>query len=97
MTRSRRQVLKLLAAGSAAALMSPTAGLAAAVRKRSKRPPAPAAHAAMVPPAVHAEVEKQKKDLASALKTIRDFPLPPGSPMAFVFKPLRPQRGGKGR
>lgn len=95
MTRSRRQVLKLLAAGSAAALVSPAAGLAAAVRKRPRRAPAPAAHAA--PPAVHAEIEKQKKDLAGALKTIREYSLPPGSPMAFVFKPLRPQRGGKGR
>jgi hypothetical protein len=79
--------------------VSPAAGLAAAVKKRGRRAPAPAAHAthAAAAPAVRAEIEKQKKDLATALKTIRDYPLPAGSPMAFVFKPLRPRRDGKGR
>jgi hypothetical protein len=100
MKRSRRQVLKLLAAGSAASLAGPVAALAQTVAKRRARPmkPAPVAAAAGTPSgAIHAEVEKQKRDLAGLLKTLRDYPLPPGSEQAFAFRPLRAARTRPGR
>jgi hypothetical protein len=37
----------------------------------------------------------QEKSLAAQRKTLRKYELPPGSPMAFVFKPLRARRGAK--
>jgi hypothetical protein len=43
---------------------------------------------------VRAEIDKQKKFTAGALKTIRAYQLPAGSPMAFAFRPLRPARRG---
>jgi len=98
MKRSRRQMLKLLAAGSAATLAAPGAALAA--RRRATRPGAApqAAHAkAQASDAIRAEVERQKKDLAKQLATIRGHALPPGSEMAFVFRPLRPVRADGGR
>ncbi len=100
MKRSRRQILKLLAAGSAAALAAPAAVLAETVHKRrAPRPaPAPATHAATPPasPALRAEIAKQKRDLLTALKTLRDYKLPAGSPLAFTFRPLRGARRGGG-
>ena len=38
------------------------------------------------------EIDRQKKSTADALKTIRKYELPAGSPLAFTFKPLRPAR-----
>jgi hypothetical protein len=43
---------------------------------------------------VRAEIERQKKSTRDALKTIRDYPLPAGSPMAFTFRPMRAARKG---
>src|SRR5258708_5407247 len=89
---SRRRFVKLLAAGSAAALAAPIAALGQAsapakttATARSPHPPtpAPAGNAG-----VRAEVEKQKKGLADQLKVIRDYHLPAGSNMAFVFQPV---------
>lgn len=77
---TRRRFITLLAAGSAAALTAPAAPTPPATKR-----PAPG-------PKVLAEIEKQKKFSADALKVIRAYPLPPGSEMAFAFRPLRPKR-----
>jgi len=44
-----------------------------------------------------AELAKQKKYTADALKVIRDYVLAAGSPMAFSFKPLKAARGPRTR
>jgi hypothetical protein len=88
---SRRRFMALLASASAASLAAPArpliaaAGAATATRRL---PPAPAPT-----PRVAAEIEKQKKYVADTLKVLRDFSLPPGSPMAFEFQPMRAKRG----
>lgn len=82
---SRRRFLSLIAAGSAAVAAAPARTLAAAA---STAPAAVAKPTAALPAKMRAEIEKQKKNTADALKTIRDYPLPPGSAMAFVFRPM---------
>lgn len=113
--KSRREFMRLLAAGTAAALAAPAATLAAAA-KSSTKPPAKAAPAKSAPASAKgtaadsarlararteaagghaadpAEIEKQKKYTADTLKTLREFSLPPGSPMAFSFRPLKARR-----
>ncbi len=42
---------------------------------------------------VEAELENQRKYVASTLETIRKFDLPPGSEVGFVFRPLRKTKG----
>ena len=82
-TLSRRRFLSLIAAGSVAALAAPARELAATATTAAKKPaPAPS-------PRMLAEIEKQKKSVADALKAIRAYALPPGSDMAFEFRPLR--------
>jgi hypothetical protein len=99
--RSRRKFMKLVAAGSAAALAAPAATLAATAKaaRRAGHPASAApAHGEKSAPrfvATPAEIEKQKKYVAEALKAIRNFELPPGSDQAFVFAPLRPRRARK--
>jgi hypothetical protein len=97
--KSRRQFLKLVAAGSAAALTSGARGAAAAARRAAAKSAARAATAdsahaapAAIPDAVRVEIEKQKKSTADALKIVRDYPLPAGSPMAFSFAAMRATR-----
>ena len=99
MKRSRRSFLKILAAGSAAVATRPAAGLAATrARHAPTAKPAAPAHATAAPPAaLRAEIERQKKDLDKILQTLREFPLPPGSSPAFVFRPLRATRAGTPR
>lgn len=83
---SRRRFLALI--GSAAAVSPMSAAVASAAttpQRRTRSAPARTAR-------VEAEIEKQKKYVADALATLRAFPLPPGSDMAFVFAPLRPRR-----
>jgi hypothetical protein len=81
--------VSLIAAASAAALVAPAGALAAA-------PKAPAAKKKPTTtgpsPRVRAEIEKQKKSVADALKAIRDYRLPPGSDLAFEFRPLGRRR-----
>ena len=95
MKRTRRQLLKLLAAGSAATLVAPAAALVetavAAPRKRTRRG---AGTTAAAPPATatNAEVEKQKRDLGKALKVLRDYKLADGSEAGFLFHPQRVTR-----
>jgi hypothetical protein len=77
--------MALVASGSAALLGAPAERLATAATTRAKPLPSP-------PAALRAEIEKQKKSVADALATIRAYELPPGSDMAFVFRPLRRRR-----
>ena len=102
--KSRREFLRLVAVGSAAALTTNARGATAAARravaKAAVRPAEVKTKAAdataAIPPAVLAEIEKQKKFTADALKTIREYPLPAGSPMAFSFAAARvTRRGGR--
>jgi hypothetical protein len=81
---SRRRFLALIAAGSAAVATAPARAIAAPAKARGVKLPA------AVSPKMAAEIEKQKKSTADTLKTIRAYPLPPGSDMAFAFRPLRP-------
>jgi hypothetical protein len=83
---SRRRFLALL--GSAAAATPVSAAIASAATTPQRRARPAAARTARV----EAEIEKQKKFVSDALATIRAFPLPPGSDMAFVFAPLKPRR-----
>ncbi|OGF16630.1 MAG: hypothetical protein A2W00_02240 [Candidatus Eisenbacteria bacterium RBG_16_71_46] len=82
---SRRRFLRLLAAGSAAALAAPLAAPAA----RGAAAPERAA-----PASVQAEIRKQKRQVTATLKAIRAFTLPVGSPQAGTFAPLGPGRRG---
>jgi hypothetical protein len=86
----RRRFVTLMALSGAALVAAPLSRAAAAVgsgaRGAAVRRRAPSA-------AVRREISNQEKALAGQLKTIRGYPLPPGSPMAFVWKPLRARRG----
>ena len=114
---TRRRFLGVLAAGSAAAIVSPAAYALAqsASTKTAAKPPAAAKPAAPGPaeksrsettpaagakPAAHIadakEIEKLKGYVDDSLKALRAYPLPAGSVMAFVFKPVRARRGRKG-
>ena len=94
--RSRRDFIKLVAAGSAAASLG--RGTRALAATAAKSAPAKHAGAGKSAPArsaaISAELDKQKKSTADTLKTLRDHELSPSAPLAFVFKPLRPRKGG---
>jgi hypothetical protein len=79
--------MALIAGASAASLAAPASPLVGAARALVA-PKKPA-----LSPRIAAEIEKQKKYVADALKTIRGFELPPGSDMAFEFRPMKPKRG----
>lgn len=84
---SRRRFVTLVAAGSAGALATgPVPGLAA-----QEAPPKAETQAA-APTALEKEFERQKKSTLATLKTIRDYPLPPGGNLAVVFRALRATR-----
>lgn len=87
---SRRRFLRLLAVGSLAAV----AGAAAPPRRARAAATAKRASGAAPPPsaAVRKEIQNQKDYVARTLRTIRDYPLETGSPMAFVFRPVRASR-----
>ena len=93
--KSRRDFIKLVAAGSAAASLGRSGRALAATAKN-----APAKHTAPAKPAharsaaLETELNKQKKSTADTLKTLRDHELSPGAPLAFVFKALKPRKGG---
>jgi hypothetical protein len=95
MKRSRRRFLRLLAAGSVAAVAAPAAAVAQAAppKKAPKGTPgakSPAGGAAkpVIPAALAEEIKKQKALVEQTLKAVRAFPLPPGSEPAFTFVPL---------
>ena len=89
-TMDRRRFVKLVAMGGAAAMAAPL-GVAGAAS-----PPSAAKRRAGVtreaPASVRKEIASQERSLATTLATIRNYELPPGSPMAFVFAPLRSRR-----
>jgi hypothetical protein len=87
--KSRRRFLKVVAMGSAAALVSATLPRTGDAAGRPAKPAKPKHSPAPRPAAIEAEIAKQKHSTADTLKTIRDYSLPPGSEMAFVFAPAR--------
>ncbi len=88
----RRRFVTLVAMSGAALIASPLSRAALAVT----RAVAPDASQRRAPsPATRKEIASQEKALSDQLKVIRDYELPPGSPMAFVFKPLRARRGSR--
>ena len=85
----RRRFVTLVALSGAALVASPLSRAAAAVARGAKT-----SDARRTPsPAIRREIASQEKALAEQLATIRRYELPPGSPMAFAFKPLRARRG----
>jgi hypothetical protein len=89
----RRRFVTLLALGGGALVSAPLSRAAQALTRQEPREPArrraPSA-------AVRREIETQEKSLADQLKTLRAYELPPGSPMAFSFRPLRPLKAKRG-
>ena len=102
---SRRKFVALLAAGSAAALTHPADAVAAAAAatrrkpavKAAGKPAAPAGPAlrAGTPSAEQKEFDRQRANTLAALKTIREYVLPPGGDLPVVFHPLRSTRRGR--
>ena len=90
-TMERRRFVKLVALSGAAILSAPLHG-AAAAPARSAVPRAAGAHRAPTA-AMRKEIANQERSMADMIRTIRAYELPPGSPMGFVFRPLRPLRG----
>ena len=82
---SRRRFMKLLA-GSALAASAPAEAVTMRTRTRA------AAAAPARSQAIEKGIAEQKDFLAKQLKTLREFPLPPGSDPAFVFRPVAPRR-----
>ena len=90
-TMERRRFVKLVALSGAAVLAAPLSGAPAAPPQRAVLS-ALSRHRALTP-AVRREIANQERSLAKTLATIRKYELPPGSPMAFVFRPPRAQGG----
>ena len=90
---SRRRFLKLVLLGGAAVASSGATPLARSSRAAT---PAAARHlpsSAALPAAMRREIASQKAYVARTLQTVRDYALPAGSEMAFVFRPVaRPSR-----
>lgn len=104
MTATRRRFLRLLAAGSAAAVIAPATTLGATRKRTTSRTapkpaltPHPAApprvEPAPRPEALTEEIKKQKGFVAEMLKTVRAHSVPPGIEPAFVFRPMPARRG----
>jgi len=85
---SRRRFVSLLAAGSAAVLAPPVVGAPA---PKSAPKPAPSA----APSTAQKEFDRQLANTKSALKTIREYKLPPGGDLPVVFRPLSSPRRGR--
>ena len=90
--KTRRDFMRLVAAGAGAMLAAPAA---AAVKPATKKAPADTTRmrrtrteTAGGHPMLPAELEKQKKYTAESLKTLRNYSLPPGAMPAYVFRPL---------
>jgi hypothetical protein len=79
----------LVAAGSAAVIAA-RASAAPRPKPKAAAPPAPAA-----PTPEQKEFDRQRANLQSTLKTIRDFELPPGGDLPVVFRPLTAPRRGR--
>ena len=103
MIRSRRNFLRMIAAGTAAVAARPARSLASTVTAAPAKKPAakPGPHApgsnaaakpAAPPAALRKGIEQQQHDLDKALKTLRDYPLLAGSNPAFGFEVKRVER-----
>ena len=95
---SRRRFFGLVAAGSAtlaAGLLPPVASGAAPRRPRVTAAAAPPKRSA----AIEKGIREQQEALDRQLKAIREYSLPAGSDMAFVFKPIvfKPMRSKRER
>jgi len=86
---NRRRFVTLVALSGAAALTAPLSRAAAPAPRAAVRA---SAGRRQLTPAMRREIASQEKSLAEQLEAIRGFKLPPGSPMAFVFTPLRARR-----
>ena len=85
----RRRFVTLLALGGGALVTAPLSRAASALTRAE---PAEGGKRRAATAAVRREIATQEKSLAEQLKTIRSYSLPPGSPMAFAFQPLRAKR-----
>jgi hypothetical protein len=89
----RRRFVTLVAMSGLALLTSPLSRAMAAVERARVTKPARRAPS----PEIRKEIASQEKSLAGQLKTIREYRLPPGSPMAFVFVPEAPAKRKRGQ
>lgn len=83
---SRRRFVALVASSAAALAAAPAAALAQAVKPAA---PAKKPGAVTLSSATAKELARQKKGVADTLKVIREYPLPAGSDVAYLFRPLR--------
>ena len=91
---TRRKFLRLVLT-SGVTVMSGAAGPIVHSARAAVRRTARTSHArtsAALPADMRKEIANQKQYTARTLKTIREHKLSPGSPMAFVFRPLQPSR-----
>jgi hypothetical protein len=83
----RRRFVKLALAGAAALAAAP---LARAAEAAARVKPSPPRDAHRIPPqALRRELENQTRSVAAITKTVREYPLPAGSPPATVFRAMR--------
>lgn len=75
---SRRRFVSLLAAGSAAVIAPPV----------TAAPAPPAKPVGAAPSPEQKEFDRQRANTVSALKTIREYKLPPGGDLPVVFRPI---------
>ncbi len=92
---TRRSFLGLVAAGSAA-LVAPGLALAATAPAAPSRARAaagkPRPATGTRAPDIEKGIREQKESLEKQLQVIRGYVLPPGSDMAFVFRPMRARK-----
>jgi hypothetical protein len=90
---SRRHFVTIVAAGSAALLAQPALAIHGGSRRRKKAAPAPKPQApATGAAATQKEFERQRAGTLATLKTLREYPLPPGGDLPVVFRPQRSRR-----
>ena len=90
---SRRRFVTLVAAGSAVLLARPALAEPAVTRRR--KPAAAPAPAVPSPSAAQKEFDRQRAATLATLKTLREFPLPPGGDLPVVFRPQRSRKRGR--
>jgi hypothetical protein len=89
----RRRFVRLAAAAATSAAVLTMNPIAAAPAPAAPKPaPKKRVRSKVADPSVRAEIENQKKQLATILEVIRSYDRPAGSPPALVFRPLPPRR-----
>lgn len=83
----RRRFVKAALAGLALLAAAPLAQAAAAAARAKPAPPKGGKR--LPPAALRKEIENQVRQVETMAKTIREFPLPPGSPPAVTFRAMR--------